>query len=69
FAWYWLRMTYDSYDFGDLGQGVLPIPLWIPQAAMGVGLVILVIAFLDDLLAVIQGREASYQSAGMQSEG
>ena len=30
---------------------------------------ILVIAFLDDLLAVIQGREASYQSAGMQSEG
>ena len=69
FAWYWLRMTYDSYDFGDLGQGVLPIPLWIPQAAMGVGLVILVVAFLDDLLAVIRGREASYQSAGMQSEG
>ncbi|MBP2315864.1 TRAP transporter small permease [Azospirillum soli] len=69
FAWFWLRMTYDSYDFGDLGQGVLPIPLWIPQAAMAVGLVILVVALLDDLLAVLMGRPASYESAGMQSEG
>ncbi len=69
FAWFWLRMTYDSYDFGDLGQGVLPIPLWIPQAAMAVGLIILVVALLDDLLAVIQGRQASYQNAEMQSEG
>lgn len=69
FAWFWLRMTYDSYDFGDLGQGVLPIPLWIPQAAMAVGLVILVVALLDDLLAVLRGRPASYETAGMQSEG
>jgi TRAP-type C4-dicarboxylate transport system permease small subunit len=69
FAFYWLRMTWDSYDFGDLGQGVLPIPLWIPQAAMAVGLVILVVALVDDLVAVLQGRPASYQNAEMQSEG
>ena len=69
FAVYWLRMTYDSYDFGDLSQGVLPIPLWIPQSAMAVGLIVLVVALLDDLLAVLTGREASYQRAGLQSEG
>ncbi|PWC76774.1 TRAP transporter small permease [Azospirillum sp. TSH64] len=69
FAWYWVRMTYESYDFGDLSQGVLPVPLWMPQALMAVGLVVLVIALIDDLLAVLQGREASYQHAGMQSEG
>jgi TRAP-type C4-dicarboxylate transport system permease small subunit len=69
FAFYWLRMTWDSYDFGDLGQGVLPIPLWIPQAAMAVGLVILVVALLDDLLAVLQGRPASYENTDLQSEG
>ncbi|MBK1835879.1 TRAP transporter small permease [Azospirillum sp. YIM B02556] len=69
FAWYWLRMTYDSYDFGDLSQGVLPVPLWMPQALMAVGLVVLVVALVDDLLAVLQGRDASYQHAGMQSEG
>nr|WP_255542884.1 TRAP transporter small permease subunit [Azospirillum sp. INR13] len=68
FAWYWARMTYDSYDFGDLSQGVLPIPLWIPQALMAAGLVVLVVALVDDLLAVLQGRKASYQQAGMQSE-
>ncbi|HYF89269.1 TRAP transporter small permease [Azospirillum sp.] len=69
FAWYWLRMTYDSYDFGDLSQGVLPIPLWIPQALMAAGLVVLVIALLDDLVTVLRGGDASYQHAGMQSEG
>ncbi len=69
FAFYWVRMTYDSYDFGDLSQGVLPIPLWIPQAAMAAGLVVLVVALLDDLIAVLMGREASYQNAGLQSEG
>ncbi|MBP2302122.1 TRAP transporter small permease [Azospirillum picis] len=69
FAWYWARMTYDSYDFGDLSQGVLPIPLWMPQALMAAGLAVLVIALLDDLLAVLRGGEASYQQAGLQSEG
>ncbi|WP_207460134.1 TRAP transporter small permease [Azospirillum sp. SYSU D00513] len=69
FAFYWLRMTWDSYDFGDVGQGILPVPLWIPQAAMGAGLVILVVALLDDLLAVLRGRPASYETAAMQSEG
>lgn len=69
FAWFWLRMTWDSYDFGDLGQGVLPIPLWIPQAAMAVGLMVLVVALVDDLLAVWRGRPASYQAAGLPGEG
>lgn len=69
FAWSWLRMTYQSYDYGDLDQGILPIPLWIPQTAMGVGIVVLVIALADDLLAVLQGRPASYDNADMQSEG
>jgi TRAP-type C4-dicarboxylate transport system, small permease component len=69
FAYYWVQMTYDSYDFGDLSQGVLPIPLWIPQAAMAAGLIVLVVALIDDLVAVLQGREASYQNAGLQSEG
>ena len=69
FAFHWSRMTWQSYDFGDVSQGVVPIPLWIPQAVMAVGLVILAIAFLDDLVAVAQGRPASYETADAPSEG
>lgn len=69
FAIAWVRMTWDSYDFGDLSQGVLPVPLWLPQAVMGVGLVVLVVALADDLVSVLMGRPASYDSAPAASEG
>jgi TRAP-type C4-dicarboxylate transport system permease small subunit len=60
FAWYAVQMTYDSYRFNDMSQGVLGIPLWIPQLGYSVGLVILAIAFMDDLVRVVSGRPPSY---------
>lgn len=68
-AWYWARMSWESFDIGEMSQGLLAIPLWLPQAAMGVGLVVLVIALLDDLAAILSGRETSYNSAGPAAEG
>ena len=69
FAFYWLRMTWQSYDFGDLSQGVLPIPLWIPQAVMAAGLLVLVVAFLDILVTVARGGRAAYDDADAPAEG
>lgn len=68
-SWWWVLMTWDSYDLGDLSQGVVAIPLWIPQAAMGAGLLVLELALIEDLLRVLRGGRASYQDAGMASEG
>ena len=31
FAWHAVRMTYNSWRFDDMSQGVLAVPLWIPQ--------------------------------------
>ena len=69
FAFHWSRMTWQSYDFGDVSQGVLPIPLWIPQTIMAAGLVVLAIAFLDDLITDARGRPATYETADAPSEG
>lgn len=66
FTWWWTLMTWDSYDFGDLSQGVVAIPLWIPQAAMGLGLLVLTVALLEDLAAALRGRPASYDGAVAQ---
>ena len=41
FAWNAAVMTYDSWRFHDMAQGVLAVPLWIPQLGYSGGLVIL----------------------------
>jgi TRAP-type C4-dicarboxylate transport system permease small subunit len=61
FAWYAVLMTYDSYRFNDMSQGVIAVPLWIPQLGYSVGLVILTIAFVDELVHVIRGHAPRYE--------
>lgn len=56
FTFYAVKMTYESYLFNDMANGVLPIPLWIPQLGFSGGLVILTIAFVDELFYVLTGR-------------
>jgi TRAP-type C4-dicarboxylate transport system permease small subunit len=68
-AWYWARLTWDSYDLGEMSQGLLAIPLWLPQGAMGFGLLVMVIAMTDELVRVIKGHEATYNTAGPAAEG
>jgi TRAP-type C4-dicarboxylate transport system permease small subunit len=61
FAWHAVRMTYDSWRFNDMAQGVLAVPLWIPQLGYSTGLVVLFIAFLDELLHVLAGHSPRYE--------
>jgi TRAP-type C4-dicarboxylate transport system permease small subunit len=61
FAWHAVQLTYDSYRFNDMAQGVLAVPLWIPQIGYAAGLVILFIAFLDELVHVARGGHPRYE--------
>jgi len=63
FAWHVLSMVWLSYTLNDVSQGLVPVKLWIPQGAMAIGIVVLLIALVDDLLAVLCGRPPSYDSA------
>ncbi len=56
-----VRLTYDSYRFNDLAQGILPVPLWFPQLGFTGGLAILTIAFLDELIIVLRGGRPTYE--------
>ena len=57
------RLVYDSIRFKEVSYGLLPIPLAIPQAAMTAGLVVLLIALLDELIIVWKSGLPSFQSA------
>lgn len=56
-----VQMTYDSWRFNDMAQGVLAIPMWIPQLGFAGGLVILSVALIDEMVSVIRGNRPSYE--------
>lgn len=61
FAWYATRLTIDSYKLNDMSQGVIAIPLWIPQIGYCGGLILLTIAMVDELVHVLQGNKPRYE--------
>lgn len=60
FSVYTIGLIVESFEFGDLSPGMVPIPLWIPQVPMAVGLVVLTIALIDEFVEALAGREPSY---------
>jgi TRAP-type C4-dicarboxylate transport system permease small subunit len=61
FTCYAVAMTYDSWRFNDMAQGVLSIPLWIPQIGYCGGLVILAVALVDEMVHVLKGNKPTYE--------
>lgn len=54
------RFTYESWVFNDIAQGMLPLPLWIPQLSFALGSILLLVAVLDELVIVLRGARPSY---------
>jgi TRAP-type C4-dicarboxylate transport system permease small subunit len=63
FAWYTIQMVWDSFKYGDLTQGYRPIPLWIPQIPLAIGLIVLFVALMEELWHVVRGRSPVYETA------
>lgn len=59
-AYHLSYLVYESWDFDELSQGYIPVPLWIPQLPMALGAIILLIALLDDLLAALRGGTPTF---------
>ena len=62
-AWYAARLSWQSYAFHDISTGNDATPLWIPQLAMAAGTLVLLIAFIDELVLELQGRRSVPVSA------
>ncbi len=64
FTYYTALLTLDSYVYNDLSPGMVAVPIWMPQSAMLLGLVILSIALIDELAGLLAGHQASYEGKG-----
>ena len=53
--------VYQSWDFNDVSQGQIIVPLWIPQIFTAFGCLIFFLAVVDELVRVVQGGKPRYQ--------
>ena len=58
FAWHTLALVHESFVYRDTSPGIIPVPLWLPQSAMALGLVVLTVALLDALVGVLLSRRS-----------
>ena len=59
-AWWANVFTYESWQFNDIAQGLLPLPMWIPQLSFALGSILLFVALLDEWVIVVRGGRPSY---------
>ena len=51
----------DSWEFEEVAQGLLAVPIWIPQIAMVAGSALFALALVDDLVVTLAGGTPSYR--------
>jgi len=57
------KFVYESWKFKEVAQGLVKIPIWIPQLCFVFGVMIFLVAVLDELFSVLRNRKPSYQLA------
>ena len=58
-----LRFVYESWRFEEVAQGLIAIPIWIPQLSFAAGALVLFIAVLDEFVVLARGGKPAYQAA------
>lgn len=61
-AYHSVLQVVDSIQSSTVSFGTIAIPLWIPQLALAVGLVVFAIAMADELFAVLTTGTPTYQA-------
>ena len=61
-------MVWDSLRFRDLSQGLIVVPIWIPQIPIGIGTLIFAIAIIEDIVVSLMGGEPSYVHAARDAD-
>ena len=56
FAGYSVKLAWQSYTLNDISTSSDATPLWIPQVTMAIGTIVLLIAFVDELVLEMRGE-------------
>lgn len=61
FAWFSVRLVLQSIEFHDISTGNDATPLWIPQLAMALGTLMLLVALVDEWVLEARGQRSHSQ--------
>ncbi len=62
-AWWAVRYVFESWQYKEMSQGVIIVPIWIPQLSFSIGAILLFVAVIDELVRVLRGRKPAYVAA------
>jgi TRAP-type C4-dicarboxylate transport system permease small subunit len=57
------KFVYESWKFKEVAQGLVKIPIWIPQMTFVLGVLIFFVAIVDELIQVLRNKKPNYQLA------
>lgn len=57
------KFVYESWKFKEVAQGLVRIPIWIPQLCFAIGVLIFFVAVVDELILVLKRQKPNYQLA------
>jgi len=63
-TFYVIRLVVESIEFGDVSVGIVPIPLYVPQLSLAIGLVVLTVALIDEYVSILRGNKPTYEDGG-----
>ncbi len=61
-AWQMTHYTWQTLQYGDLSPGMVAMPLWIPQAGVCFGLIMLFVAMVEQASLIWAGQSAAYET-------
>jgi TRAP-type C4-dicarboxylate transport system permease small subunit len=61
--WAAANFVYESWAFDEVAQGLIRIPIWIPQLSFVAGAAIFFVAVLDEFIVLAAGGTPAYRRA------
>ena len=66
-AYYSILMAYESYIYNEMSDGVVGIPLWIPQLLMFWGVALITLAFVENFVVTLRGGMPVYVTDALEN--
>jgi TRAP-type C4-dicarboxylate transport system permease small subunit len=57
-----IRFVYESWTFKEVAQGLIRVPIWIPQMSFVIGAVMFFVAVLDEFVVLVSGGKPAFQA-------
>lgn len=61
--WAVAGFVWQSWKFNEVAQGLLRVPIWIPQLSLVIGAAIFLVAVIDEFVTLLRGRRPAYLGA------